>query len=277
MLVSKIERLYLVKPKEFWYDNYSISHLSSENIKKEIPNINGIYKTNDNNYFQVFNKEIIPLKFRNNESSLTLSTLADGIELYYDKINTLFDGYKQKVRISQGDVLVNFSIKSPYGDGEITFPYVVVLSQECDLESMNYEITKLYSIQQDSQPTRVKQFIPNILLAPAFNSAKVFDNTYLEEIYKITSMTDWSSDTAKKRLRQNKEDRYHFLSKYSEIPELVVDFKCYFSVPILELFNNQYKDKYLATVNELFRESLSQRFANYLCRIGLPVIKNDKP
>jgi hypothetical protein len=32
-------------------------------------------------------------------------------------------------------------------------------------------------------------------------------------------------------------------------------------------------EHYLATFNKLFRESLSQRFSNYLSRIGLPELK----
>jgi predicted DNA binding CopG/RHH family protein len=45
-------------------------------------------------------------------------------------------------------------------------------------------------------------------------------------------------------------------------------------MPIQELIN-QHNDNYFCTLNELFRERLSQRFASYFTRIGLPVIEYD--
>jgi hypothetical protein len=39
----------------------------------------------------------------------------------------------------------------------------------------------------------------------------------------------------------------------------------------------EHKEKhYICTVSELFREKISQRFANYLSRIGLPETKQKK-
>lgn len=53
------------------------------------------------------------------------------------------------------------------------------------------------------------------------------------------------------------------------IPELVIDFKHYYTIPTEEMYE-AYKENYLASVEPLYREDLSQRFANYLSRIGLP-------
>jgi hypothetical protein len=45
----------------------------------------------------------------------------------------------------------------------------------------------------------------------------------------------------------------------------------YFSVNLLYL-NNVRRTQFVCTLSELFREDLSQRFAAYLARIGLPEI-----
>lgn len=85
-------------------------------------------------------------------------------------------------------------------------------------------------------------------------------------------MEKWNSKNYKQIKDQNK-DRFHFLDQDQElqVPELVVDFKHYYAIPRDTLFR-MYEKHYLATINQLFREFLSQRFANYLSRIGLPDI-----
>lgn len=53
------------------------------------------------------------------------------------------------------------------------------------------------------------------------------------------------------------------------VPEFVIDFKHFFTVPV-DVVYKQRKTIYIATIGELYREELSQRFANFLSRIGLP-------
>lgn len=53
------------------------------------------------------------------------------------------------------------------------------------------------------------------------------------------------------------------------MPELILDFKHFVTVPrnvLLELK----PQAYVASLGQLFRDRLSQRFANYLARIALP-------
>lgn len=179
----------------------------------------------------------------------------------------------EKKRISQGDILKNFDAKSIYDDAKVVIPYLIVLSQDCDLESISSDLEQIKSVGSSVENIIVRQFLPHILVAPAFIYERVIDNTYLQEIYKVTPMVKWSGEESvlRQQLKNNKMDRYHYFKQYEELPALVIDFKCYFSVSILD-FLAQYDSRYLITVNELFRESLSQRFANYLCRIGLPVL-----
>jgi predicted metal-dependent hydrolase len=72
-------------------------------------------------------------------------------------------------------------------------------------------------------------------------------------------------------IKTNQNFRFHYIrgEQNLQIPESVIDFKHYYTVPRSVIYSN-YRDHYLATINELFRELLSQRFANYLSRIGVP-------
>lgn len=74
-----------------------------------------------------------------------------------------------------------------------------------------------------------------------------------------------------KKICQNETPRYHYLNRYEpfEIPDLVLDFKRYYTVS-REYLYDIYNEVYLASLGGLYREDLSQRFANYLSRIGLP-------
>ena len=76
-----------------------------------------------------------------------------------------------------------------------------------------------------------------------------------------------------KIVQNNQNPRYHFLKgeKMYQVPNIVIDFKHYYTIPRDELYKN-YKNHYIGSINELFREALSQRFAYYLSRIGLPLM-----
>lgn len=69
----------------------------------------------------------------------------------------------------------------------------------------------------------------------------------------------------------NERPRYHYLDFPDDIQIVpsIVDFKHYFSVSITYL-NKVRPQKFVCRLSELFREDLSQRFAAYLARIGLP-------
>ena len=59
------------------------------------------------------------------------------------------------------------------------------------------------------------------------------------------------------------------------IPGLVIDFKNFYTILTENLY--KYKKNRIATMSELFREELSQRFASFLSRIGLPVLESEVP
>lgn len=175
-------------------------------------------------------------------------------------------------RICQGDIFRDFNyqekveiINKKIKVYKRIIPYLIVLTQDCDLESdfRNFQ-------QLDDNHDKILQ---HILVCPAYPSEKLREGTHLKEskfnMQKINSNL-WS------QVKSNNNSRYHYLNKNKnkelQISEFVIDFKHYYSIPRDELYNN-YPKLYLGTLNELFRERLSQRFANYLSRIGLPDLK----
>jgi hypothetical protein len=110
------------------------------------------------------------------------------------------------------------------------------------------------------------------LVCPAYGWQEFIDGIHLKD-YKL-KMEEISSTEQKKKIKQQQVPRFHYLEEDSEkqIPPLVIDFKHYYTLPV-EFLRHIYKKHYAYSLEELFRESLSQRFSFYLSRIGLPEIK----
>jgi hypothetical protein len=72
-------------------------------------------------------------------------------------------------------------------------------------------------------------------------------------------------------LIQNERPRYHYINFPVDVPLVasVADFKHYFSVHVTYLEGVR-KTNFVCRLSDLYREDVSQRFAAYLARIGLP-------
>ncbi len=81
---------------------------------------------------------------------------------------------------------------------------------------------------------------------------------------------EFYNSAEKKKITQNNNIRYHYIefSKDILLPPLVIDFKHYFTVSLGNL-EEQLTNR-IYSIDPLFRESISNRFAHYLSRIGLP-------
>ena len=173
-------------------------------------------------------------------------------------------------RLSQGDILRDLelvewgAVAGSEPEQKITLtrrrlPYAVVLSQECDL----------YQDQQNrSDPARPTQdkYLHSVLLGPAYVAQSVKEGTHLAPLKcELLNRNRWNS------VQQNSDPRYHFLpaAESLQVPDLVLDFKHFITAPLSILLDLK-KDAYLASLGQLFRDSLSQRFAHFLARIALP-------
>ena len=140
-------------------------------------------------------------------------------------------------------------------------PYAVVLSQECDLHQDLQNRKNLATSTQD-------KYLHSVLLGPAYPAQDVRQGVHLAQLdVKCEPLNSARWGTVK----QNNNDRYHFLPAFDplQVPDIVLDFKHFLTAPrgILLEFK---PSSYVASLGQLFRDSLSQRFAHFLARIALP-------
>lgn len=174
-------------------------------------------------------------------------------------------------RIYQGDLLSNISLSiisqsddDNVGVTEINFPYVLVLSQDCDLKQF------FDKQNSESKDNVFNQYIPNVLIAPCYYEEDFKSGENLS--FLNISQARHSSEQMK-LIKQERDPRYHYIDSFDDfnIPALYIDFKVYYTISPQDLFE-KYENSYVATVNALFRERITQRYTNYISRIGLPCI-----
>ena len=178
---------------------------------------------------------------------------------------------RKGARISQGDIykdveFIEYAIekKGVIEISKITFPFVVVLTQDCDL-SQDYKVR-----WARNEPSNHDKKLISVIVAPLYNVEHVYKGEHLSELNM--SMAEINKDkTPGKTLRQNQTPRYHYLEFPSNIPIVssVIDFKHYFTVNV-EYLKKHKKKNFVCQIGPLYREDVSQRFSSYLSRIGLP-------
>ncbi len=180
---------------------------------------------------------------------------------------------KRVRRISQGDVFRNVECIESVSEragiievNKIVFPLVVVLTQECDLEQDARN-------RADAQRASDDKVLFAVLVSPLYNAEQVFLGEHLSELGMTMSPINKKRSPGE-MLMKNERPRYHYLDFPREVPIVasIVDFKHYFSVSVAYLEKIRPRS-FVCRLSELFREDLSQRFAAYLARIGLPELQ----
>lgn len=170
-------------------------------------------------------------------------------------------------RLRQGDIYENVEfLEYAQSDGtkfeisKIVYPFVVVMTQDCDLEQDNRR--RLESTADEDK------ILISAIVVPAYNAEHFFIGGHLSE---LNMKMHKKSRKERKMIEQNQNQRYHYLEfdHSAKLPSLVVDFKHYFTCTVNYLMDVK-ENKFLCAINVPYRESLSQRFAFFLSRIGLP-------
>lgn len=174
-------------------------------------------------------------------------------------------------RVRQGDVFPEVPYYESYleqkGEFELTvfeFPYVIVLTQDCDLEQ-NSEARK--KIDKNQKPIINDKYLISLIVAPLYNSEHLLAGEHLSD---IGIQSQIQNSKLKGPILNNQNPRYHYLEFDDSVvlPNSIIDFKHYFSISLNYL--EKHVGKRVCGINPLYRELISQRFSNYLCRIGLP-------
>lgn len=181
---------------------------------------------------------------------------------------------QQDTRVCQGDILSDVHyIEDVTTDGEwidvkrILFPYVIVLTQDCDLQQDHGTRWPTGKV-----PSTHDKKILSALVAPLYNAEHVFAGEHLSELkMNMQPFPNPKKSSIVNALKHNNTPRYHFLEfgPGLQMVDSVIDFKHYFSVNTHRLTKHK-EDHFVCKVDTLYREDISQRFAAFLSRIGLP-------
>lgn len=176
---------------------------------------------------------------------------------------------EKESRICQGDIYrdVDYYESVSYEKGviniqKIIFPLVIVLAQDCDLAQNDQSRINPNSNQD--------KCLLSVLVAPLYNVEHVYNVEHLSGLgYTMQKIP--RNKTPGQYLCNNERPRYHYLEFPSDIQIVpsVIDFKHYFSVNVDYLIHKK-KNDFVCKIAELYRESISHRFAFFLSRIGLP-------
>ena len=176
---------------------------------------------------------------------------------------------KNEPRVCQGDIFreIEYFERVVETDNKIKiskiiFPYVIILTQDCDLEQDHSDRSIVGKADHN-------KYLFSVLVAPLYNVMHVRDGTHLKEL----GMTMQHINSSKASFIKNNEiSRYHYLEfnpSEVQLPPLVIDFKHYFSVNV-EYLKERIATHWVCKIAELHRENVCQRFGAFLARIGLP-------
>lgn len=171
------------------------------------------------------------------------------------------DIYKDVNLIQTITYTINRKGKREYDVNEIKYDYTVILTQECDLEQ-DYKNRIEAQDDQDS-------YIQMILMAPAYLAESLRSGIHLEEYGQTMqhiNTREWN------KLRQQENKRYHHIKADAamNVSELAIDFKHFYTISRDYFYNKIMNESYFISMTILHREALSQRFCNFLARIGIP-------
>lgn len=174
-------------------------------------------------------------------------------------------------RLAQGDILrsvehVEYVVVK---DGivelsKIVFPLAIVLTQDCDLAQDH-----TFRSQDESKPNQDK-YLLSVLLAPLYNIEHVYAGEHLKDL-GLAMASIKKNSTQGNNLKNNETPRFHYLEFEMDVPVApsVIDFKHYFSCNV-EYLRTHKADNFVCQLADLYRENVSQRYSNFLSRIGLP-------
>ncbi|MGD9691509.1 MAG: hypothetical protein AB7G17_01560 [Phycisphaerales bacterium] len=193
--------------------------------------------------------------------SLAAASLSPGLSV------PMFTRLESTPQLRQGLIIRETEVLEDYReiDGElhissVLYPYLLVISQSCDLEH-HYGC-----IEKGKSEDKV---LPCALLLPLYNYLHVKSGEHLSHLDR--RMQIWSSKTKIELLQNNEIPRYHYLkfSKNDPLVDSVLDFK-HAVAPSFDSVHRCLGTCIVGIINPPYIDRISQRFANFVSRIGLP-------
>lgn len=176
--------------------------------------------------------------------------------------------------VLQGDIFRDVSYIYKTSDNksfvditEFEFPYVVVISQSCDVSAMSIMV---------GEGGKSLKFMPSVLLAPIYDketlkSGEVFNEIIKSADYHISKEDHFNSKQFE-TIKNDNHYRFQLLQFKGKNPidfeNPIIDFKHYFTVSVEYL--NSIRNNRVCHLDQLFCENITLRFSNYLSRVAFP-------
>ena len=174
--------------------------------------------------------------------------------------------------VCQGDIFKNvkyyFSVKED-NDGvditELTFPYVVILSQSCD----TYFMSDLIEKSTTQNPATNNKFMYSFLVAPIYNLEALRTGDFFEDDSNIINMkkTEQLNSRDKSFAETDMHCRYYLFPSKDIFPLSAIDFKHYFTLNAETLMEN--RDNRLGKFDYEHTLKIVNKFASFLTRVGI--------
>ncbi len=189
-----------------------------------------------------------------------------------DQPYAIDDEAKSDDPIRQGDIIGNIQFIEYFVEDKgklelsvLEFPFVIVLSQDCDLQQdKNNVMTEWVEDQKNNG------MMLSVIVAPLYNSGQLLNGEHLAKIGNV-KLREFKGNTEIDFVQKNEIPRYHYIEFPDgvPIPDSIIDFKHYFTVN-MKLLKKAKESRFIAKVAPLYREKITHRFSCYLSRIGLP-------
>lgn len=184
----------------------------------------------------------------------------------------------KSAEISAGQLVLQIPILIGATDTDQNFskiPYSIVMTHACDLSSHYIDVKKKQKLSVDNESTcteiiRTRGELTQVLFVPAFIEEEFASGKHLNP-FKI-EVGGYSLKEMEK-FRTQIDMRYHYLKSTTgdSIPNLYIDFKHYFTLPIAMVnafYENSIIPKYI--LKHIFFTQLSDRFSHYMQRVAIP-------
>jgi hypothetical protein len=171
-------------------------------------------------------------------------------------------------KLSCGTLLIDIPLFAGFKEGGEfkNFPFSVVITQACDLDSYYIVLDKKGKSEQELYN---RQLITQVLFLPAFELETFKKGSHFFKQYdkQLRPIEEKEFD----KIIKAEDIRHHYLpSKEENIPSLIIDFKHYFTVPVDIAIKNcveTERDLYVLEFGQY--TDLSDRFAHYLQRVAV--------
>ncbi len=156
-------------------------------------------------------------------------------------------------------------------DAFSSIDYSLVLTQPCDIEQF-LKSRERHETDEEVKPYK-RNIITQILYCPLFTVEEFRSGSHLLETFDLA--LEKLDKGILDRIKKNQDIRYHYFPVSEFSPELIADFKHYFTIPAelaLSSFERQVDgdSRGASVLYEIVATDVADRFANYLQRVALP-------